>query len=566
MGHEGPHTAEVFVGLLVAVTALVWLAGRLRVPYPILLTLGGLCIALVPGLPEVPLRPDVVFLLILPPILYSAGLNTTWRDFRANLRPITLLAVGLVLATTVAVAVVAHALLGLPWAAAFALGAIVSPPDAVAATTIMERLRIPKRIVTVLEGESLVNDATALVAYRFAVAAALTGTFSAGDAAVRFAVVAVGGVLIGLAVGALIAWARGRLRDAGVDTLVSIATPFVAYLPAEWAGASGVLAAVAAGLYIGRRLPRIVSSQQRLRLRAVWDAMVFLLNGFVFVLMGLQLPGVVERLGDEGTGGHAGAPAASVPTIALAGLAVAGVAIAVRFAWVFPATVLPRLLSRRLRAADPMPPWQPTFLVAWTGLRGIVSLAAAMALPTTFPGRDAIVFVTFIVILVTLVGQGLTLPLVIRRLRLAADDAEERELALARRELAYAALARLETLEMTGEAPTAVVEEVRVGYEARVRRLSQQLEASDGDANGGPSVDPCDTVAEAEAVALEAERLVLIKLRDDGHISDEVLRHIQEELDLAELRLASQRRASGESAHRPQGNGEPAGLAADMGR
>jgi CPA1 family monovalent cation:H+ antiporter len=530
--HES-HTAEIIIGLLVLVTGLVWLATKLRVPYPILLVLGGLLIALAP-LPAVPLRPDLIFLLFLPPLLYRAGLLTSWRDFRANLRPISMLAIGLVLATTLAVAYVAHALIGLPWPAAFALGALISPPDAVAATSIMGRMRIPKRIVTILEGESLVNDASALVIYTFAIAAAVSGEFSVAEASYRFVIVAAGGIAIGYAVGMLISWIRKHLNDPAVDTLVSLLVPFIAYLPAEWLHVSGVLAVVTAGLYVGRQLPRTTSSEQRLRLFAIWDALIFLLNGIVFILIGLQLPGIVESIRDD--------PAMTVGRLTTYTLIIALVTIVVRFVWVYVAGFMPSF--GRHQATPPSSDLRgvrPLFLMSWSGMRGIVSLAGAMALPLSegyqFPHRDQVIFITFGVILVTLVGQGLTLPLVIRALKLGADDDEEREEALARRELAYAALARLETMVLMGEASKELVDGVRESYELRVQRFNHRLTET----NEMELADPCADVVDVELEAIEAERLTLIKLRDDDLIADEILRRVQNELDLAELRLRTEK-------------------------
>ena len=527
------HTAEVIIGLLVLVSGLVWLSGKLRVPYPIFLVLGGLLIALAP-LPAVPLRPDLVFLLFLPPLLYQAGLLTSWRDFRANLRPISMLAIGLVLVTTVAVAWVANALVGLPWPVAFALGAIISPPDAVAANSVMSRMRIPKRIVTILEGESLVNDASALVVYTFAIAAAVSGEFSIFTASYQFVVVAVGGIVIGYAVGWLATWVRKHLDDLAVDTLVSLLVPFVAYLPAEWAHVSGVLATVTAGLYVGRQLPRVTSSEQRLRLFAVWDALVFLLNGIVFILIGLQLPGILASIRDD--------PSMTVVRLTMYTLVIALVTIGVRFAWVYIAALVPSFGKHHLaNVSKDSQGGRPLFLISWSGMRGIVSLAAAMALPLSdtykFPHRDQVIFITFGVILVTLVGQGLTLPIVIRLLGLSVDDHDEREEALARRELAFAALARLETMELIGEAPKELVAEVRAGYEARVQRFNQRLNAS----QDMELADPCSDVVDIELEALDAERMLLIKLRDDDLIADEILRRVQGELDIAELRLRSEK-------------------------
>lgn len=530
--------AQTIIGLLVLVSGLIWLAGRLRIPYPIFLVLGGLAIAVLP-LPQVRLESELVFLLFLPPLLYQAGLDTSWRDFRANLGVIGALAIGLVLATTLAVAWTAHGLLGLSWPAAFALGAIVSPPDAVAATSVLKRLRIPKRINTILEGESLVNDASALVIFTFAVAAEASGQFNVAAASWRFVVVSAGGVLIGYVVAIVACKIRERLHgDDALITLASLLVPYAAYLPAEWAHTSGVLAVVTCGLYVGRRLPRIASSEQRLRERAVWETLILLLNGVVFVLIGLQLRSVVQGIRND--------PSLTIPQLVTVTLAIAFVVIVVRFAWNHFAAGGHRRLNRWRGSKTEVLTPRELVLLSWSGMRGIVSLATAIALPIEFRGRDPILFIAFGVILITLVGQGLTLGPLIKRLGLAPDDLDDREQALARRELAYAAVGRLDAMEMMDEAPPSVISEVKAGYDARIRRLTQRIE------DRPPESHPADLAAaptsqalliDVELAALEAERSMLIKLRDDDLIADEILRHVQAELDLAELRLRADRDA-----------------------
>src|SRR5580765_2424976 len=318
---------EIFVGLLLAVAVLALLARKLTIPYPILFVLGGLLLGLIPKIPRVRLDPELVFLFFLPPLLFPAALFTSWRDFRANLRPISLLAIGLVLITTTAIALLAHHFMGLPLAAGFVLGAIISPPDAIAATAIAERLKVPRRIVTILEGESLVNDASALVAYRFAVAAVATGSFSLAQASVKFLIVGIGGVLFGLVVGWLAEQFHRRIVDAPIEITVSLLTPFAAYLPAERLGISGVLSVVTAGLYLGWRLPEITDFQTRLDARPVWDTVEFMLNGLVFILIGLQLPAVLHA-----ASGNMLSKGQLVWDALLVSLAV----IFVRILWVFP--------------------------------------------------------------------------------------------------------------------------------------------------------------------------------------------------------------------------------------
>src|SRR5882672_7400938 len=367
---------EVVLGLLAAVAALALLARKLPIPYPILLVFGGLFLAVIPGVPHVRLDPELVFIFFLPPLLYPAALFTPWRDFHANLRPILLLAVGLVLFTTVTVGLLAHYFIpDFPLAAGFVLGAIISPPDAIAATAIAERLRVPRRIVTILEGESLVNDATALVAFRFAVAAVVTGSFSLAHASGRFFIVGIGGILAGLVVGFLTVWIQKQIDDPPVEITISLLTPFAAYLPAEQLGVSGVLAVVTTGLYHGWRIPEFTSFRTRLQGGPVWQMVEFLLNGFIFLLIGLQLPEVLSRLSGQ-----------SIPRLLLYATEISVAVIVIRILWVFPATYLPRLLFKSIRERDPHPKWQNVAIVAWTGMRGVVSLAAALALPLTIQG------------------------------------------------------------------------------------------------------------------------------------------------------------------------------------
>lgn len=519
---------EVILCLFVVIAAMAWLASRVRVPYPIFLTLAGLAIGFVPGLPEVKVQPDVVFVLFLPPLIYYSGMLTSWRDFQSNFRAIVLLAVGLVLFTTCLVAGVAHAVIGISWASAFVLGAIISPPDAIAATAITQRLRIPKRIVAILEGESLVNDASALIAYQVAVRAVETGSFSIADASWRFALAAAGGIAIGYAVGWLMAWIRPRLRDSSVEGIASLLIPYMAYLPAEWLHCSGVLAAVTAGVYMGRQIPKITTSSSRLRLYAVWETVVFLLNGLIFILIGLALPGVLRHLNYSGW-----------ELFIYAGV-VSLTAILVRVVWVLPAAYLPRLIPA-IRRREERPSPKHVFLVSWVGLRGIVSLAAALALPTTvgnagplFPYRDLIIFITFGVILATLVGQGLTLPLVIRALHIRGDGIDEQEEELARLELTNAALSRLEVLAITNEDAKDLIARVREPYERRLQYFGPRRRGLRVEGN-----DLCRTTNEVERVAIDAEREMLVRLRDDGLIGDDILRKIQTELDLQEASLGS---------------------------
>jgi len=515
---------DIFVGLLLAVAVLALLARKLHIPYPILFVIGGLLLGWIPGLPKVRLDPELVFFLFLPPLLFPAALFTSWRDFRLNLRPISLLAIGLVLFTTVAVAYLAHYFMHLPLAAGFVLGAIISPPDAIAATAIAERLKVPRRIVTILEGESLVNDATALVAYRFAVVAVSTGSFSLAHASGQFLVVGIGGIFIGLALGWLAEQFHRRVDDAPIEITVSLLTPFVAYLSAERLGVSGVLAVVTAGLYLGRRMPELLTFKTRLQGGPVWEMVEFLLNGFVFILIGLQLPEVLQALS-----GH------DIPIHRLVwyALLISFAVIIIRILWVFPATYLPRLIFKKLCRRDPYPDWRHVTIVAWTGMRGVVSLAAALALNASFPGRDLILFLTFIVILVTLVVQGLSLPPLIHWLGVKDDGSMEIEEREARLKANQAALARLNEIAERDPAKADALQRLRVEYEDHLR----QVEGAEA-ANAGTALRLFSSEFERLShEALLVERQTILKLRNENAISDEVLRRIQRDIDLAEARL-----------------------------
>src|ERR1700730_17619767 len=523
------HQAEIIVLLFAAVAALVVVARKLGLPYPVVLVLAGLALSFIPHLPEVKLDPNLVFFFFLPPLIYPAALFTSWRDFRRNLRPLLLLAIGLGLFTTGAICGAAHALIpGLLWVAAFALGAIVSPPDAVAATSVIRRLSVPRRIEAILEGESLVNDATALVALQFAVAALMTGSFSLGNAALRFVWAAIGGVVFGLLVGLVIRWVQRHLDDPPVQITISLLTPFLAYLPAERLHVSGVLATVAAGVYLGWHSPLTIKARTRIPLYAFWEIVTFLLNGLVFITIGLQLPGIVRGLREE-----------SLESPIENALLISGAVVLVRIVWVFCATYLPRLLSKKLRARDPFPSWKQVALLAWAGMRGVVSLAAAFALPFTlldgspFPARNYILFLTFCVILTTLVLQGLTLPLIIRKLGIEPDRSTDEEERSARLEGNKAAIKLIEELAERGEFSSDTVDRLRAEYDDRLQQL--QLCADSPDDCSGQIASPQFERLQQEA--LNAERKTIIDLRNHHVINDEALRRIQRDLDLAEARL-----------------------------
>lgn len=524
------HGSELLLlGLMVAVAGLSVLARSIDVPYPILLVLGGLVLGFFPGLPEVELPPELVLVLFLPPLLYHAAFFSSPRELRADLRAISTLALALVPATMVAVAAAAHALVGgLPWAPAFTLGAIVSPTDPLAATTIARRLGVPRRLVTLLEGESLVNDATALVAYRIAVGAAVGGSFVVWEAGLRFVANATGGVLVGLLVGWIVTEIRRRLDDPPVEIVVTLVTGFAAYLPAEQLGVSGVLAAVTAGIYVGWRAPEVASAATRLLGFSFWEVLVFLLNAVLFILIGLQLRPILGELGGR-----------SAATLLGLAVVISAVVIAVRIAWGFTVPYLVRALDRRpAQVARRVGP-RERLVVGWSGMRGAVSLAAALALPleTTagrpFPERDLIIFLTFGVIFATLVVQGLTLPMLIRRLSVEGDDAEEREELSARLGATDAALERLEELAEEDWTRDDTVERLRGLYDYRRRRLSARAGSGDDDGYEDRSLAYQRLVREL----LEAQRRAIVRLRNEGAISNEVMHRIERDLDLEDSRL-----------------------------
>jgi Na+/H+ antiporter len=522
---EDTSQLELLLAVLLLVALLTVVAGRIGIPYPILMTLGGLLLGLIPDLPRLDLAPQLVFLLILPPILFGAAFFTSPRELWRNVRPIGLLAIGLVLVTTVAVAVVVHTLVpGMGWAPAFALGAIVSPPDAVAATAIAQRLGLPPRLVTILEGESLVNDATALVAFRLAVAAAGTvvGTFSLPEAAGTYVFVSVGGVAMGLVVGWVVVQIEARLSDPPVEVLVSLLAPVAAWLPAEAIGVSGVLSVVTAGIVLGRAAPRVMSSDTRVLGSGVWQMLIYTLNGLVFVLIGLQLPRIVEAISET----------RSATDLILLALAVCITVMLVRMVWVFPATYLPRWLIPGLRARDPSPDARVVTVLGWAGMRGVVSLAGILTLEHGFPSRDLLVFLTFAVILGTLVGQGLTLPFLIRRLGIGDDGSVQHEEIHAREASVEAALGRLEELAEEWPGHLELIEQLR----ARFTHAEEHLE-HDHEAEGVR--EPDQEQIEHEAIrraVIGAQRVAVIDLRDRGVIGDAALRRVERDLDLEELR------------------------------
>ena len=521
------HTFELLLILVAASVGLAYAAERLRIPLAVALVLGGIALAFVPGIGTVELDPELALALFLPPLLQASAYRTDWPAFRFNLRPILSLALGAVFFTAGAVAIVAKLLVpGLPWWAAITLGAIVAPPDAVAAAAVLKQVKLPKRIVTVLEGESLINDASSLVLYRCAVAATLAGTFSIGEGVLQFVGAAVGGTLAGWVVGRAAMWIFARLEDTLLDITVSLLAGFLAYILAEQIHASGVLAAVACGLVLGRRQHAEFTGESRLGLATVWRFVEFLLTALVFMLIGLQLRGIVGRLE-----GH------DPVRLALIALAVSAALIVSRFVWTFPAVWLPRALSRRVREQDPMPPWSYPAVLSWAGMRGVVSLATALALPLRFPGRDLIVFLAFCAIFATLVVQGTTLGWVIRRLGLEEEDSvlPAPDTAQVRAELAAASLDAVQEhldddASEHGEAAAELVDE----YQVRADRAS--IEGQDVETKTGQLM----ARQRLRLVAIEAAREKLAEQTDQ--INADAHRALGEQLDLEEQQV---RRALG---------------------
>jgi CPA1 family monovalent cation:H+ antiporter len=513
------HGELVLLGLLAAVAALMALAPTLRIPYPILLVAAGLALGFIPGVPDLTLPPDLVLVGVLPPLLYSSAFFTSLRDARANAKPITLLATGLVAATMAAVAVAAHEAAGLGWAPAFVLGAVVAPTDPIAASSIARRLGVPRRVVTIVEGESLVNDATALVLYRAAVVAAVAGTFSFGDAALRLVGSVAGGIAVGLAVGWVVALVRIRLDNIPAETAISLLTGYLAFIPAQALHVSGVLAAVTVGVYLGWRAPELSTPAMRMQGNAVWETLVFLVNALLFALVGLQLRPILDALSGHSTASLIGDAVLVTATV-----------MAIRLAWIYVWAA-----AARGRSA----PWGQSTVIGWTGMRGAVSLAAALAVPlstdagASFPSRELIVFLAFCVILGTLVIQGLTLPAMIRLSRLEEDTLPAREEAKARILAANAALARLEELRAEDWVREDTAERMQGLYNFRKSRFSARFD--DGD-DGGIEQRSMD-YQRLRRELLEAERAAVVELRRIGRINDEVMYRVFRDLDLEDTRL-----------------------------
>jgi CPA1 family monovalent cation:H+ antiporter len=524
---------EIIILLLSVITLLSVFADKIKIPYPILLVLIGLGIGFIPGLPFIELNPDIVFLIFLPPLLYGAAWTTSWHEFKAAKRPISLLAIGCVLFTTTAVAVVAHHLIpGFSWPIAFVLGAIISPPDAVAATSVTKGLGIPKRVITILEGESLVNDASGLIAYRYAVAAVATGHFVLWEASVQFLRVATVGIAIGLAIGYILTWVHKHIQyNPTVNTSLTLLTPYVAFLTAEAFHMSGVLAVVTAGLYLSWQSPEMFSHKTRIQAFAVWETVEFILNGIIFILIGLQLPIILKGISEHSFG-----------SLVFYGAIISGIVMLVRMIWVFPGAYIPRWLSKEIRRREPTTNWKAVTIVGWAGMRGVVSLAAALALPVTignnvpFPQRDLILFLTFCVILATLVFQGFSLPYLIRWFKLKSDNNLDLEEIEARKRMAASAIVYIEENYSLNITETALAQ-IKSKYEIKINHLNNYSRIKDD-----KQIDLIfDDFQKTQLELLQIERKSLIQLRKEGIISDEVVRKLEHELDLEESRLVMEK-------------------------
>lgn len=515
--------------IIILMAVLVWLnslASRSKLPYPILLVIAGLFISVIPGLPLIRLNPNVVFLIFLPPLLYEAAYNTSWHDFRKLRRPILFLAIGLVLFTTVGVATVAHYVIpGFTWPLGFLLGAIVSPPDAVAATSVTKHLNLPKRVITILEGESLINDASALIVYRYALIAILGDRgVDFSDATLQFMIVAGSGVFIGLLIGYFIGRIHRSIENPTAETTISLIAPFIAYLIAEIFNVSGVLAVVTTGVYIAWQSPEILSFQTRFKIKGFWDIVVFLLNGFVFIIIGLQLPEILANRGDY-----------SIPQLIGFGLLISFIAIIVRIGWIFPIPIIKYFVTKIKKPKNnaTSKKWYELFIISWAGMRGVVSLASAMAIPLTlengnpFPERNVILFITFVVILVTLVFQGLTLPYIVRKLNVeeTGESAKISENQL-RLELLKDGLKFIEN-ELNHSLPASVIERLKTSLTDRIEFVENNLanNISENDIHRMKYY-------EGEMALWHHQRKTLIKLHKENTYSDEIIRSVEQDLDV----------------------------------
>ncbi len=532
------NNIEIIIILMAILAALYSIADKIRISYPILLVLAGLAIGFIPGLPAVVLDPHVVFLIFLPPLLFQAAWKTSWHDFKKMRRPIARMAIGLVFFTTAGIAVVAHWLIpGFSWAESFLLGAIVSPPDAVAATSALKEIRLPKKLNALIEGESLVNDASALIAYRYALAAAVSGGFVFWDATLQFFLVSGAGIGIGILTGYVFTLAlRHLLNNSTVETSVTLMAPFVSYLIAEHFECSGVLAVVCTGLFISFRSYEVFSFETRMKMNSFWDTLVFLLNGFVFILIGLQMPVILDDMAGY-----------DITKMIGYGVIITLVAVITRFMWVFPIAGLVNLFRGKNNYL--WKSWRELFVLSWSGMRGIVSLAAALAMPLTtwdgghFAARSPILFISFIVILITLVVQGLSLPYVVRRLGVQESEEkilnEERLLRLA---IANGSLSFLEK-DLAPQLPAPIAERLREKITRQADYLRDVLDQSEKDAVDDSALLRHQEIRryfQAESEVLEHQRDILLRLHKAGAFGEEMIERLEQELDVWNFSLREQ--------------------------
>ncbi len=520
----------LIIVLLMAVSLLSIVSEKLRIPYPIFLVVCGLIIGLIPNVLDIILKPDLIFLIFLPPLLFAAAWNTSWKDFWAFRRPIGLLAFGLVIFTSLTVAVVSNAMIpGFTLALGFVLGGIISPPDAIAATSVLQKMKMPKRVLAILEGESLVNDAASLIVFRFAIVAVITGQFTVWNASIDFAIVAAAGILVGLGISFIIyIILRFLPTTSSIDTAITLISPYLMYIIAEHFHFSGVLAVVTGGLFLSARASDIFTYETRIQAQGVWETLVFILNGAVFILIGLQLPYILKNIDPD-----------NLPMIIMYGVVISIVTILIRIIWVYPATYLPRLLSKKIRTNEPHPHWKNVFIVAWSGMRGVISLAAALAIPLTigggeaFPFRNEILCITFIVILITLVVQGLSLPFIIRWLKIEVNDNEhEKELEI-QMHIVKSILAHIDANYQKEVETDDAFRMLRERYDHFRTLQEKQLRKR------VPSpVNPKYFAALMELI--DIRRKALAELRAENKYPDELIRNAERSIDHEEARLRVQ--------------------------
>jgi CPA1 family monovalent cation:H+ antiporter len=527
------HIFEPAIFILFFAILAVPVAVRFHLPLEIFLVIGSCLVSLLPNLPVIQIDPNVVFKLFLPPILFYAAYFTSWRDFKNNFRVISLLAIGLVLFSSVIVAIVTQLIFpDTTWAEGLLLGAIISPTDASAATTLIKKLNAPRRIIAILEGESLVNDAMALLLFRFSLLAVLIGSFSYSHALSQFFVVTLGGSVIGLVLASVAAYLLQHLKNVEAETTLTFLTAFTCFLGAEYFGVSGVISTVVCGIYFGLRFPQLSSSRTRLNTKASWSTVIFIINGFAFALIGLELPLIVHGLKSHTLG-----------ELVLAGSLISLVVIVARVAWVFAIAHFTRWLFPTVKKYDPAPPWQFLFLVGWCGMRGIVSLAAALSIPyqlapgIAFPHRDFILFTTYCVIVFTLIIPTITLPALLKSFGFVDSENKVKAEAIARILALKAAMSRIEDIARTEALPTEMVSDIRKQYKRRLDIINSQI----GESPFSTLNNEYLSLKKVSLATIESERQALIHLRKTGQISDEVFHRLLDELDFEELRARTLR-------------------------